>query len=59
MNVDDVRRLAAELELDAVGVARAEAYTNTERHIVERLSRPEALRDMTYLEHRARGTSIR
>jgi epoxyqueuosine reductase len=39
MNVDDVRRLAAELELDAVGVARAEAYTDTERHIVERRER--------------------
>jgi epoxyqueuosine reductase len=39
MNVDDLRRFAAELELDAVGVARAEAYTETERHIRERRDR--------------------
>jgi epoxyqueuosine reductase len=35
----DVRRLAATLGLDAVGVARAEAYADTERHIRERRAR--------------------
>ncbi len=35
----DVRRLGDELELDAVGVARAEAYDGTERHIHERRAR--------------------
>jgi epoxyqueuosine reductase len=39
MNVDGVRRLADELGLDAVGVTRAEAYVETERHIVERRER--------------------
>jgi epoxyqueuosine reductase len=39
MNVDDVLRLGEELGLDAVGVARAEAYADTERHIVERRER--------------------
>ena len=39
MNVGDVRRYAAELGLDAIGVARAEAYTETERHIRERRDR--------------------
>ncbi len=39
MNVDDLRRFAAELGLDAMGVARAEAYTETERHIHERRER--------------------
>ena len=39
MNADDVRRLGAELGLDAVGVARAEAYVDTERHIRERRER--------------------
>ena len=32
MTGDDVRRLGEELGLDAVGVARAEAYDETERH---------------------------
>ena len=35
----EVQRLAAELGLDAVGVARAEAYAGTERHIRERRAR--------------------
>ncbi|HEY7398511.1 MAG TPA: tRNA epoxyqueuosine(34) reductase QueG, partial [Gaiellaceae bacterium] len=39
MNVDELRRYAAELGLDAVGVARAEAYAGTERHIRERRER--------------------
>jgi epoxyqueuosine reductase len=39
MRTDDVRRLGEELGLDAVGVARAEAYTETERHIRERRAR--------------------
>jgi len=39
MLTDDVRRLGDELSLDAVGVARAEAYTDTERHIRERRAR--------------------
>ncbi len=39
MTADEIRRLAAELGLAAVGVARAEAYVDTERHIVERRSR--------------------
>ena len=39
MTTDAVLRFAAELGLDAVGVARAEAYDETERHIRERRSR--------------------
>jgi epoxyqueuosine reductase len=39
MTADDVRRLAEALELDAVGVARAEAYEETERHIRDRRAR--------------------
>src|SRR5262249_45307499 len=39
MTSEDVGRLGAELGFDAVGVARAEAYTDTERHIVERRAR--------------------
>jgi len=39
MRTDDVRRLGEEMGLDAVGVARAEAYTETERHIRERRAR--------------------
>src|SRR6185437_14110510 len=39
MTGEDVRRLAEELGLDAVGVARAEAYADTERHIRERRER--------------------
>ena len=39
MKVQDVCRLGEELGLDAVGVARAEAYAETERHIVERRER--------------------
>ncbi len=39
MNVGDVRRYGEELGLDAIGVARAEAYTGTERHIRERRDR--------------------
>jgi epoxyqueuosine reductase len=38
-STDDVRRLGEELGLDAVGVARAEAYAGTERHIVARRER--------------------
>lgn len=39
MTTADVREVAYELGLDAVGVARAEAYEATERHIVERRQR--------------------
>jgi epoxyqueuosine reductase len=39
VTTDDVQRLAGELGLDAVGVARAEAYVETERHIRERGAR--------------------
>jgi epoxyqueuosine reductase len=39
MQAEDVRRLGLELGLDAVGVTRAEAYTETERHIRDRRAR--------------------
>jgi epoxyqueuosine reductase len=39
MTGDDVRRLGEELGLDAVGIARAEAYDETERIIGERRAR--------------------
>jgi epoxyqueuosine reductase len=39
MTSEDVQRLGEDLGLDAVGVARAEAYEATERHIVERRER--------------------
>jgi epoxyqueuosine reductase len=39
MRTSDVERLGAELGLDAVGVARAEPYEATERHIRERRER--------------------
>jgi epoxyqueuosine reductase len=39
MNVGDLRRYGAGLGLDAIGVARAEAYTETERHIRDRRAR--------------------
>jgi len=39
MNVDELRRFADELGLDAIGVARAEAYADTERHIRDRRER--------------------
>jgi epoxyqueuosine reductase len=39
VTTEDVQRLAAELGLDAVGVTRAEAYVETERHIRERRAR--------------------
>ena len=39
MLTEDIRRLGDELGLDAVGVTRAEAYTETERHIRERRAR--------------------
>jgi epoxyqueuosine reductase len=39
MNVAELRRYADELGLDAIGVTRAEAYTETERHIRERRDR--------------------
>jgi epoxyqueuosine reductase len=39
MTTADIRRLAAGLGLDAVGVTRAEAYEETERHIRERKAR--------------------
>ncbi|HET7130271.1 MAG TPA: tRNA epoxyqueuosine(34) reductase QueG [Gaiellaceae bacterium] len=39
MRMEDVRRLGEELGLDAVGVARAEAYEETERHIRDRRER--------------------
>jgi len=39
MTAEEIRRLAKELRLDAVGVARAEAYVETERHILDRRAR--------------------
>jgi epoxyqueuosine reductase len=39
MTREEIERLAGELGLDAIGVARAEAYEETERHIVERRER--------------------
>ncbi|HVW88776.1 MAG TPA: QueG-associated DUF1730 domain-containing protein, partial [Gaiellaceae bacterium] len=39
MTPGEVERLAEGLGLDAVGVAAAEPYVETERHIVERRSR--------------------
>jgi epoxyqueuosine reductase len=39
MTTAEILRLADELGLDAVGVARAEAYTQTEQHIRERRAR--------------------
>jgi epoxyqueuosine reductase len=39
MKADDVRRLGSELGFDAIGVARAEAYSETERHIADRRAR--------------------
>jgi epoxyqueuosine reductase len=39
MTTDDVRRFGEELGIDALGVTRAEAYSETERHIVERRER--------------------
>ena len=39
MNTADVVRLGEEIGLDAVGIARAEAYEETERHIVDRRER--------------------
>jgi len=39
MKVGEVRRIGEELGIDALGVARAEAYEETERHIVERRER--------------------
>ncbi len=39
MNRDELSRFAAELGLDAIGVTRAEAYVETERHIRERRER--------------------
>jgi len=39
MTADELRGLAAELGLAAIGVSRAEAYVETERHILERRAR--------------------
>jgi epoxyqueuosine reductase len=39
MIADDIRRLAFELGIDAVGVGRAEPYLETKRHITERRAR--------------------
>jgi len=39
MNTAELNAVASELGLDAVGVARAEPYTETERHIRERRAR--------------------
>ena len=39
MTSEEVGRLGEELGIDALGVARAEAYVETERHIVERRER--------------------
>ena len=39
MNTADVVRLGDELGLDAVGIARAEPYAETERQILERRER--------------------
>ncbi len=39
MTAEQLRQLAAELGIDAIGVARAEPYAETERHICERGAR--------------------
>jgi len=39
MTTDDVRRFGEQLGIDALGVARAEAYVATEEHIVDRRER--------------------
>jgi epoxyqueuosine reductase len=39
MTREDVLRLGSELGIDALGVTRAEAYVDTQRHIVERRER--------------------
>src|ERR671911_375096 len=39
MTTEELQRAAADLGLDAVGVARAEPYVETERHIRERRAR--------------------
>jgi epoxyqueuosine reductase len=39
MTTEDVRRLGDELGIDALGVARAEAYAGTEQHILDRRGR--------------------
>src|SRR3954469_1482886 len=39
VTTEEVQRLAGELGLDAIGVTRAEAYEDTERHIRERRAR--------------------
>ena len=39
MTTEDVLRFGEELGIDALGVTRAEAYSETERHIVERRAR--------------------
>jgi len=39
MTTEELRRLSEQLGIDALGVARAEAYVETERHIVERRER--------------------
>ena len=39
MTTAEVRRFAEQLGIDALGVARAEAYAETEKHIVERRER--------------------
>jgi epoxyqueuosine reductase len=39
MTVAELRRLGEELGLDAIGAARAAAYTETERHIADRRAR--------------------
>src|SRR4051794_2692706 len=39
MNANELERLGAEVGLDVVGAARAEPYTDTERHIRERRER--------------------
>jgi len=39
MTTAEVERLGEELGLDVLGVTRAEAYVETERHIVERRQR--------------------
>jgi epoxyqueuosine reductase len=39
MTTEELRRLGEQLGIDALGVARAEAYVDTEQHIVERRER--------------------
>ena len=52
----EVQRLSQELGLDAVGIARAEAYADTERHIRERKARG-LFGDLRFTTARSKWTS--